>query len=247
VAGWRPRGGHRGRAYRDRADRAEETLSQTRRAHEAEAQAVALAERTRIAREVHDVLAHSLAAVAVNLQAAEGLLSAGTLPEGNPELTKAIDCVTRAGSLTREGLAAARRAVLALREDAQPLPEQLSALAVQYREVGDLAVEFSVTGQERPLSAEAGLAAYRTAQEGLTNARKHAPGLPVRLALAYEPDQITLSVASPLPPDRAAGQLAASGAGYGLAGLRERAALAGGSLVAGPQDGQWQVQLRIPA
>jgi signal transduction histidine kinase len=234
------------RAYRIRAYQAEETLSQTRRAHEAEAQAVALAERTRIAREVHDVLAHSLAAVAVNLQAAEGLLGAGTLPRDNPELAKAIDCVTRAGSLTRDGLAAARRAVLALREDAQPLPEQLSVLAVQYREVGDLAVEVSVTGEERPLSAEAGLAAYRTAQEALTNARKHAPGQPVRLALAYEPGQVTVSVANPLPPDGAAGQLAASGAGYGLAGLRERAALAGGSLAAGPQDGQWQVHLRIP-
>ena len=235
------------RSYRIRAYQAEETLGQTRRAHEAEAQAVALAERTRIAREVHDVLAHSLAAVAVNLQAAEGLLGAGTLPRDNPELAKAIDCVTRAGSLTRDGLAAARRAVLALREDAQPLPEQLSVLAVQYREVGDLAVEVSVSGEERPLSAEAGLAAYRTAQEALTNARKHAPGQPVRLALAYEPGQVTVSVANPLPPDGAAGQLAASGAGYGLAGLRERAALAGGSLAAGPQNGQWQVHLRIPS
>ena len=234
------------RAYRIRAHQAEETLSQTRRAHAGEAQAVALAERTRIAREVHDVLAHSLAAVAVNLQAAEGLLGAGTLPADNPELAKAIDCVTRAGHLTREGLAAARRAVLALRDDAQPLPEQLSALAVQYREVGDLAVEFSVTGEERPLSAEAGLAAYRTAQEALTNARKHAPGQPVRLALAYEPGQVTVSVDNPLPPDGAAGQLAGSGAGYGLAGLRERAALAGGSLAAGPADGQWQVRLGIP-
>ena len=234
------------RAYRIRAHQAEETLSQTRRAHAGEAQAVALAERTRIAREVHDVLAHSLAAVAVNLQAAEGLLGAGTLPRDNPELAKAIDCVTRAGSLTRDGLAAARRAVLALREDAQPLPEQLSVLAVQYREVGDLAVEVSVSGEERPLSAEAGLAAYRTAQEALTNARKHAPGQPVRLALAYEPGQVTVSVDNPLPPDGAAGQLAGSGAGYGLAGLRERAALAGGSLAAGPQDGQWQVHLRIP-
>ena len=235
------------RAYRDRADRAEETLTQTRRAHEAEAQAAALAERTRIAREIHDVLAHSLAAVAVNLQAAEGLLSADTLPSGHPELAKAIDCVTRAGSLTREGLAAARRAVLALRDDAQPLPAQLSALAAQYREVGDLAVEFSVTGQERPLPAEAGLTAYRTAQEAMTNARKHAPGQPVSLALEYEPSRVTVSVANPLPPGATAGQLAASGAGYGLAGLGERAALAGGTLTAGPGDGQWQVHLRIPA
>ena len=225
------------RAYRIRAYQAEETLSQTRRAHEAEAQAVALAERTRIAREVHDVLAHSLAAVAVNLQAAEGLLGAGTLPRDNPELAKAIDCVTRAGSLTRDGLAAARRAVLALREDAQPLPEQLSVLAVQYREVGDLAVEVSVTGEERPLSAEAGLAAYRTAQEALTNARKHAPGQPVRLALAYEPGQVTVERGQP-PAARRRRRAAGRERGRLRPGRAAGARRAGGRLVSGRPGGR---------
>ena len=99
-------------------------------------------------------------------------------------------------------------------------------LAVQYREVGDLAVEFAVTGEARPLPAEAGLAAYRTAQEALTNARKHAPGQPVRLALAYEPGQVTVSVANPLPPDGAAGPLAAD-RGRGRAGRAAGARRAG--------------------
>ena len=106
-------------AYMLRADEAEQTLAETRRAREAETQAAALAERARIAREIHDVLAHSLAAVSVNLQAAEGLL--GTLPAGSPELARAIECVGRAGVFTREGMADARRAVLALRADAAPL------------------------------------------------------------------------------------------------------------------------------
>jgi signal transduction histidine kinase len=75
------------------------------------------------------VLAHSLAAVSVNLQAAEGLLAADTLPADNPELAKAIECINRAGTLTREGLTAARRAILALRDDAAPLPDQLSGAA----------------------------------------------------------------------------------------------------------------------
>ena len=100
---------------------------------QAESQRAALAERARIARDLHDVLAHSLAAVSVNLQAAEGLLGAGTLPADNPELAKAIECIDRAGSLAREGLAAARRAVLALRDDTEPLPDQLSSLAGEYR------------------------------------------------------------------------------------------------------------------
>jgi signal transduction histidine kinase len=233
--------------YSTRAEQAERMLAETRRAHEAETQAAALAERARIARDIHDVLAHSLAAVSVNLQAAEGLLAASTLPAENPDLGQAMDCIERAGTLTREGMAAARRAVLALRDDAAPLPDQLSSLADQYQAVGDLAVDFTITGEVRPVSAEASQAAYRTAQEALTNARKHAPGQPVTLRLGFEPEQITVDVVNPLPPRRAQGPLAGTGAGYGLVGLRERAALAGGTLDAGPAEGNWQVSLGIPA
>jgi signal transduction histidine kinase len=235
------------RSYRVRAEQAEQMLAESHRAREAETHAAALAERARIAREIHDVLAHSLAAVSVNLQAAEGLLGAETLPAGNPELAKAIDCIGRASTLTREGLVAARRAIQALRDDAAPLPDQLSSLAGEYRAAGDLAVDFSVSGEPRPLTAEASLTAYRTAQEGLTNARKHAPGQPVTLCLGFGPAQITVRVCNPLPPHGTRGALAADGAGYGLTGLRERAALAGGELQAGPADGRWRVLLRIPA
>jgi signal transduction histidine kinase len=233
--------------YSTRAEKAERMLAETRRAHEAETQAAALAERARIARDIHDVLAHSLAAVSVNLQAAEGLLAASTLPADDPDLAKAIECIERAGTWTREGMAAARRAVLALRDDTAPLPDQLSSLADQYRAVGDPAVDFTVTGDVRPVSAEVTLAAYRTAQEALTNARKHSPGQPVTVRLGFEPEQITIDVTNPLPARRIPGPLAGTGAGYGLTGLRERAALAGGTLEAGPRAGNWQVSLRIPA
>jgi signal transduction histidine kinase len=233
--------------YSTRAEQAERMLAETRRAHEAETQAAALAERARIARDIHDVLAHSLAAVSVNLQAAEGLLAAGTLPADNPDLAKAIECIDRAGTSTREGLAAARRAVMALRNDTEPLIDRLSSLADQYRAVGDLEVDFEITGEVRPVSAEASLAAYRTAQEALTNARKHSPGQPVTLRLGFEPDQITVEVTNPLPPRRIQAPLADTGAAYGLTGLRERAALAGGTLDAGPAAGNWQVNLRMPA
>ena len=142
------------RAYLLRAEQAERMLAETRRAHDAETQAAALAERARMAREIHDVLAHSLAAVSVNLQAAEGLL--GALPAGSPELAKAIECIGRAEAFTRDGLAEARRAILALRDDAAPLPDQLSALAEEYRADGDAPVDFSVTGSPRPVAGGGG-------------------------------------------------------------------------------------------
>ena len=235
------------REFLVRAEQAEHMLAETRRAREAETQAAALAERARIARDIHDVLAHSLAAVSVNLQAAEGLLAADSLPADNPELTKAIECIDRAGTLTREGLATARRAILALRDEAAPLPDQLSSLVGEYRATGDLAVDFTVSGAARPLSAEVSLVAYRTAQEALTNARKHAPGQPVTVSLGFEDAEITVGVVNPLAPAGCHGPLAAVGAGYGLTGLRERAALADGTLEAGPADGTWRVCLRIPA
>ena len=234
------------RAHLARAERAELMLAEVRRAREAEARAATLAERARIAREIHDVLAHSLSAVSVNLQAAEGLLGARSEPAGEPDVARALDCITRAGGLARQGLAAARRAVLALREDQTPLPELLASLAAQHRADGDADVDLAVTGEVRPVAAGAALAAYRTAQEALTNARKHAPGEPVALRLSYEPGSVVVTIVNPLPSEAAARPLAATGAGCGLTGLAERAALAGGALTAGPAGQSWQVGLRIP-
>jgi len=252
------------RAYLFRAVEAEAALEQARRAHAAETQAAALAERARIAREIHDVLAHALAAVSVNLQAAEGLLD--TLPDKGPEVARIVECVERAGALTKEGMAEARRAILALRDDGTalypdpPAPDyqgagqpgggqlavRLRALADEHRAAGDAAVEFTVTGTPRPLGADAALTTFRTAQEALTNARKHAPGQPVNLTLGYHSDGMTLLVSNPLPAPGGAAPLARAGAGYGLTGLRERAALAGGTLTSGPSGGRWEVCLRLP-
>jgi signal transduction histidine kinase len=200
-------------AYLLRAEQAERMLAEARRARDAETQAAALAERARMAREIHDVLAHSLAAVSVNLQAAEGLLAA--LPAGSPELAKAIECIDRAEVFTRDGLAEARRAILALRDDAPPLPDQLSALAGEYRADGDAPVDFQVAGSPRPVAGQAGLAAYRTAQEALTNARKHAPGRPVRLCLQFSETEIAVRVTNRCRRRASAGHSPPPAAGTG--------------------------------
>jgi signal transduction histidine kinase len=227
-------------SFLTRAEQAERTLAEARRAREAETHAAALAERARIAREIHDVLAHSLAAVSVNLQAAEGLL--GGLPSESLELTKAIECIGRAATFTREGLADARRAIVALRDDT-PLTEQLTALAERCRADNDTTVDFTVTGTPRPISPEVGLAAYRTAQEALTNARKHAPGRPIGITLEFDATELSLRIVNRLGEN---GPLSATGAGYGLKGLGERASQSGGTLTTGPVDGEWRVCLRIP-
>ena len=123
---------------------------------------------------------------------------------------------------------------------------ELRALTEDYRADGDAVIDFDVTGVPRPVGAEAALTAYRTAQESLTNARKHAPGQPVTLGLTFAPDELEVRVVNVLPAPDGPGPLARAGAGYGLTGLRERAALAGGTLTTGPDGGQWRVCLRIP-
>ena len=150
----------------------------------------------------------------------------------------------RAGWRLHQG---ARRAILALRDNAAPLADQLSCLADEYSAGGDVAVDFAVTGSPRPVAPAASLAAYRAAQEALTNARKHAPGQPVSVRLEFTPSQITVLAANPLPAAAPGGPLAATGSGHGLSGLAERAALSGGTLTAGPEDGQWRVTMRLPA
>ncbi|MEU1627665.1 histidine kinase [Streptomyces sp. NPDC020096] len=233
--------------YTQRADQAELLLAQTQRARQAEAHAAALAERTRIAREIHDILAHSLGALAMQLEAAQALLASDTLPQGDPSLAKAIGCVDRAGQLTREGLTETRRAVHALREDIASLPELLATLVASHTTDDETArPDLRTSGPPRPLEPDAALALYRTAQEALTNAAKHAPGQRVTLRLEYAADRVTLTAANPLPDPAAPRPLGATGGGYGLTGLRERAELAGGTLTAERVDNTWRVYVTIP-
>ncbi len=212
-------------------------LAQERAAREAEATSAALGERARIAREIHDVLAHSLSAQLVHLEAARIQIERG--PEG-PFREQILERVVAARSMAREGLAETRQALSALRGEMAPVEDYLRELAVAD------GAETEVTGERRPITTEASQAVRRVAQEALTNARKHAPGAVVRMLLAYEEAEVALEVRDS-GGGRHAGELAASGSGYGLLGMRERAELLGGSLEAGPEGEGFVVRLRVPA
>lgn len=202
----------------------ERLLVETERANTEEAHSAALAERSRIAREIHDVLAHSLAALTVQLEAADALLAQG-------RTERAHGYVVKARGIAREGMIETRRAITALREDLPPLPALLESLVENYRADMGANATATVRGEPRPLSAETALTVYRTAQESLTNIRKHAPGATVQVTLAFDAAETRLSVVNG-PGRDGPSPLAGSGGGYGLAGLRERAELASGTLTA---------------
>ncbi|MGW1257659.1 sensor histidine kinase [Streptomyces sp. NPDC002513] len=211
---------------------AQRLLAQERAARKAETESAALAERARIAREIHDVLAHSLSAQLVHLEAARLLI------EGGAERDKILQRVAAARGMAREGLAETRQALSALRGEMSPIEDFLSDLVA----TADGA-DVTVSGDRRPLPAEASQAVRRVAQEALTNVRKHAPGARVHLRLEYAEHQVTLDVRD---SGGSPGELSGSGAGYGLLGMRERAELLGGSLDAGPDEEGFVVTLKVP-
>ncbi|WP_440105270.1 histidine kinase [Streptosporangium sp. H16] len=205
---------------------------------EARAGEAVLAERARLAREVHDILAHSQSAQIVHLEGARLLLEQG----GDP--AAALDRVNRAVRLARAGLEETRRALDALRGQELPLAERLERLAVEFRSVTGAPCAVSVTGDLGSLEAGARLAVARTAQEALTNARKHAPGAAVSVALRRAGAWCELEVRDTGGPP---GPPASREGGYGLVGMRERAELIGGSLAARPGAEGFEVLLRVPA
>ncbi|HEY7813735.1 MAG TPA: histidine kinase [Nakamurella sp.] len=229
------------RQYMDRVEQADLMLVQAERARREQARAAALEERTRIAREIHDVLAHSLGALAVQLDVTEALLDEGA------DTDQVRTHVARARRLAVDGLTEARRAVAALREDTPPLPVLLDGLVAQYRADCGAPARLQVTGTPRALPPDAALAAFRTAQEAISNTRKHAPDATVTLDLAYQDDAATLTITdTPAAPAAMPAPLAGTGGGYGLTGLQERAELLGGTLRAGPDGAAWTVRLRLP-
>ncbi len=170
-----------GSATRNR--RAERLVEELRESRAARAESAALAERGRVARELHDVLAHSLSALALQL---EGTRLLARDRGADPEVIEGLE---RAHHLAVSGLTEARQAISALRGDDLPALEDLAGTFPN--------ATFSVTGTPREPSSEARLALYRTAQEALTNVRRHSASDRVELKLVYEDDGTTLDRAGP--------------------------------------------------
>ena len=227
------------RRLREGQEQAELLLAELEESRAAQAEAAALGERQRLAREVHDVLAHSLSGLVLQLEAARLM---AVQREAGRELTEAVG---RAHRLAKTGLDEARSAIGLLRDDELPGPERLGALAQSYVSDTGTPCTLEVSGAARALGAEARLAVYRVAQEALSNVRKHAKPQRVELHLCYQADGTRLSVED-FGPD---GQAVAgdAGEGYGLTGMRERAELLGGELVASATATGFRVELWVPA
>jgi signal transduction histidine kinase len=189
--------------------------------------ALALAERGRIAREIHDVLGHSLSGIALQLDMADALRESGRGDQADA-------AVRKARALAVDSMAETRRAVHALRQGALPLTTSLRALTD----------DVTISGSTRDVGTEAAHTVLRTAQEAVTNAAKHAPGAAVSIRLECHENGLRLTVHNgPGTEERGS---RAEGTSLGLVGMRERAALLGGTLKAGPEGDGWTVELELP-
>ena len=226
------------RQQRLRADALEQLAVQLEREREERARAAVAEERTRIARELHDEIAHAMSVIAVQADAAEGALAR------DPALVERPLLAIR--DTARVALADMRRVLGALRsgEQAQLAPEaglaRLGSLLEQTRAAG-LEVDLRVEGEPVPLPPSLDLAAYRVLQEGLTNVRKHAAARRVEVVLRYGREAVGVEVS-----DDGDGAGAGGGSGRGLAGIRERVALLGGEFVAGPRAHGFALRVTLP-
>jgi signal transduction histidine kinase len=222
------------RALRERADRAE-------REREERTHAAVTSERSRIARELHDILAHNVSVMVVQAEAADEMLERDMPDRARPPVWK----IQETG---RAALADMRRMLGILREadsgpalTPQPGIANLQMLLAQVRESG-LPVELEVRGEPMPLPPGIDLSAYRIVQEALTNALKYAGPAHAYVVVHFAPGSLTLEI-----DDDGAGSSTSANGGHGLVGMRERVAVFGGDVEAGPKrDGGFRVTARLP-
>lgn len=214
-------------------------LEERNRRHAEEREAAAARERERIARDMHDILAHSISLIAVQAEAGPVLVRS--------DPSRAERVFDTIGETARETLTQLRRTLGLLRGEAgarapQPDLDGLAALADHAREAG-LAVALEERGEKRPLPPELGLAAYRVVQESLTNVVRHAGAKRVWIRLDWASDQLGVEVR-----DDGRGSSAGDGGGHGIVGMRERVGAVGGSLRTGPGPGGtgFQVTATLP-
>ncbi|MEV5436618.1 sensor histidine kinase [Streptomyces sp. NPDC052682] len=230
-----------GTALRGRREARAELVEQTTLTAEERARRTLLEERSRIARELHDVVAHHMSVISIQAQVAPHLV------KDPPEELKENLAGIRQNAL--DALTELRRVLGVLRSEhpdapetpdgpgtgaapdaPQPTLDRLDALVANTRAAG-LAVTTEITGERRPLPQGVELSAYRIVQEALSNVLRHAPGARATVRIAYEPDGLWVEVVNsrptrPAPPS--------TGAGHGLLGMRERVAMLGGSMTAHP-------------
>jgi signal transduction histidine kinase len=233
--------GERTRLRRERIAGLEERALRAEREAERERRLAAAEERGRIARDLHDSAGHAINVILVH--AGMGRLQTERDPERAREAFATIE------EVARETVGEIDQMVRALREDAS-LPGEveppaglasLESLVERHRAAG-LDVTSSIHGEQRQLPAAADRGAYRIIQEALTNAARHGNGN-ARVQLGFGQRELELFVENALVPGRPA---RAEGGGHGLVGMRERAALLGGSLEAGPSEGRFEVRARLP-
>jgi signal transduction histidine kinase len=224
VAGWAL--GERA----ERAEAAEERAAQAERDREAAARVAVAEERSRIARELHDIVAHAVSVMVLQVGAVRH-----KLPDALAEDRDALRSVERAG---RTALAEMRGLLAAMRPDgdeAELLPQPgLDGLDSLLDEVGraGLPVELHVDGEPVPLPRGVDLSAYRIVQEGLTNALKHARASDADVTVRYRPDELEIEVR-----DNGQGSATTDGLGHGLVGVRERVKIYGGEMTVGTATG----------
>jgi signal transduction histidine kinase len=194
-------------------------------------------ERNRLAREIHDSLGHYLTVVNVQIEAARAILA--------QDRPRALNHLAQAQTLTQEGLAEVRRSVAALRATpvaSLPLTDALSKLIEQWS-AADVSVALTVIGAPRPLTPQTEFTLYRAAQEGLTNAGKHAQATSIYLTMDYSDDQtVRLKI-----EDDGRGSADSQG-GFGLLGVRERVQLLGGmTRVRTAGDQGFTLEVELPA
>lgn len=228
------------RTRRDQARAAEGRAAELERVREAEAQAAVADERARIARELHDVVAHAIGVIVVQARGGRRAI------DDDPAATRgALDAIE---STAVGALAEMRRLLGVLRSDDErialaPRPglRDLDRLVEQVRAAG-LPVELEVEGEAIDLAPGIDLSAYRIVQEALTNALRHAGPASARVVIQYGAGRLDLEVS-----DTGPGEPVGRGEGHGLLGMRERVALYGGQLEAGPQPGGgFSVRARLP-
>lgn len=218
-------------------------LTAARVAQENERARATLAERERIAREIHDLVAHSLSVTLLHVTGARHALGQ-TQPE-TADMQEAIASLADAERIGRQAMADIRRTVATLAGgQRRPLPsaQDVGGLVEEVRAAG-LEVDYHLHGDLEAVEEAAGLGLYRIVQESLANVAKHAPSKPVTVLLDVRDGAVHLEIANPRPP----GRVRTDAAGSGVAGMSARAVQLGGVLTAGPRDDAWVVELSVPA